>query len=244
MEYIWELNGAKFDKENKILAILPIGSLERHGNHLPLGTDTIEAQFIAEKVAEKLNGHIFPPIWYGSSMGLSRFPGTINIEDDAFKGYVKSLLKEIARNGYQLILIINGHGGNTSLINISAKEAAYEMNSTYVIIDWWRDVGKEARQKLFSMPGHAGDDETSAMLFIDGNHVDMKYATDYNPNLLPKVSVQSPIIEHYLYPNAVLGGGTKGDPLKGKQWIDAVIDDIIKIVDNINQIMKTNKLEK
>jgi len=237
LEYIWKLSGYKFDNIEKRIAIIPIGSVERHGDHLPLGTDAVEAQFISEEVAKKVNGHLFPTVWYGSSIYLSKFPGTINIESNAFKLYIYSLLKEIARNGYKLIVIINGHGGNTNLLNIAAKEAAYEMNVTYVIIDWWKDVGIETRQKLFVQPGHAGDDETSAMLYLEEEDVDIDKAKDYVPTWLPKVSIQSPIIENYLYPHAVLGGPTKANKEKGKQWLDSVINDIVKIVNEINKIL-------
>ncbi|MDP8003835.1 MAG: creatininase family protein [Caldisphaera sp.] len=63
MEYIWKLNDHKFDSIEKHIAIIPIGSAERHGDHLPLGTDAVEAQFVAEEVAKKVNGHLFPTIW-------------------------------------------------------------------------------------------------------------------------------------------------------------------------------------
>ncbi|MGC9134946.1 creatininase family protein [Caldisphaera sp.] len=237
MEYVWKLNGHKFDNIEKHIAIIPIGSVERHGDHLPLGTDAVEAQFVAEEVAKKVKGHLFPTIWYGSSIYLSKFPGTINIESNAFRLYVYNVLKEIARNGYKLIVIINGHGGNTSLLNIAAKDAAYEMNATYIIIDWWKDVGKETRQKLFTQPGHAGDDETSAMLYLEEEDVDIDKAKDYIPKWLPKVSIQSPIIENYLYPDAVLGGPTKADKEKGKQWLESVVNDIVKIIIEVNEIL-------
>ncbi|AFZ70041.1 uncharacterized protein, putative amidase [Caldisphaera lagunensis DSM 15908] len=237
MEYIWRVSGNKFDKLEKSIAIIPIGSLERHGDHLPLGTDTTEASYIAEEVAKKINAHLYPPIWYGSSIYLAKFPGTINVDSEAFKQYTFSVLKEIARNGYKLISIINGHGGNSSLLNIAAKEAAYSMNVTYIIIDWWKDVAQETRKKLFKEPGHAGDDETSAMLYIEGEDVDMKYAKDYVPSWIPKVSVQSPIIENYLYPNAVLGGATKGDKEKGRQWLESVIEEISKIIEDVYKLI-------
>ncbi len=237
LEYVWKLSGHKFDNLEKSIAIIPIGSVERHGDHLPLGTDSIEASYIAEEVAKKINAHLFPPIWYGSSIYLQKFPGTINVNSEAFKQYTYSVLKEIARNGYKLIVVINGHGGNTSLLNIAAKEAAYDMNATYIIIDWWKDVGKEARKKLFLEPGHAGDDETSAMLYIEGEDVEMKYAKDYVPPYIPLVSVQSPIIENYLYPKAVLGGPTKANKEKGKEWLDNVINDIVNIINDISKII-------
>ncbi len=237
MEYIWKLSGSRYDKVEKGVAVIAVGSVERHGDHLPLGTDAMESQFIAEEVAKKIGAHLFPPIWYGSSVSLSRFPGTINVDDDAFKSYSRSVLKEIARNGYKLVVVINGHGGNSSLLKTAAKEAAYETNSTFMVVDWWRDVGKEARQRLFTMPGHAGDDETSAMLYIDEEDVDMEAARDHSPEYMPKVSILSPIVDKYLYPNAVLGGATRGDKNKGKEWIEAVVEDISNEARNLMKVL-------
>lgn len=230
MTEVWELPGASFDREEKVIAVLPVGSVERHGDHLPIGTDAIEASWIASRVAERLGAHLFPPIWYGVSPGLSRFPGTINVDPEAFISYVYSVLREIARNGYRLIVIINGHGGNTSALRVAMKRAAFETGTTIVSFDWWRDAGTTALRQLFASPGHAGEDETSAMLYIDGQHVDMKHASRHVPDWVPRYAVESPQVEEALYPGAVLGDPTAASAEKGGRWLQAVIDDIVAAV--------------
>ncbi len=230
MTDVWELTGSRFDREEKVVAVLPIGSVERHGDHLPIGTDSIEAQWVAARVAERLGAHLFPPIWYGVSPGLSRFPGTIDVEADAFISYVYSVLREIARNGYKVIVIINGHGGNTSAIRVAMKKASFETGATIASFDWWRDAGTDALRALFRQPGHAGEDETSAMLYIDGEHVDMEAASAYLPDWLPRFAVESPQVEQYVYPRALLGDAKSASSDKGRRWLEAVVNDIVSAV--------------
>ncbi|MGC9113037.1 creatininase family protein [Acidilobus sp.] len=250
MTEVWELPGSRFDSSPRSIAVIPIGSVERHGDHLPLGTDAIEAAWVAQRVADALGADLFPTIWYGVSPALARFPGTINVETDAFIAYVRSVLKEIARNGYRLIVIINGHGGNTTAIRVAMKDAAYSSGATFVMFDWWRDAGREALRQLFTSPGHAGEDETSAMLYIDGAHVDMSAARAYPSGWSPGsegeagdlksmrnlmiyvqgVAVESQAVDQALYPYAVLGDPTKASADRGERWLEAVVSEIVERV--------------
>ncbi len=229
----WLLSGYRFDKEEKSIAVLPVGSFERHGGHLPLGTDTIEAEYVAEKVAERLDAHLYPPIWYGCSRSLDRFPGTISVDEEGFRAYVEDVLRGLVRNEYKLILIVNGHGGNTNVLKLAAKRVSSETGAVITIVDWWRDVAQEKRRQLFSSPGHAGEDETSAMLHIVPDYVDMDKARDYEAPWFPKLSTYSPRLEELLYPEAVLGKASQASAEKGREWLEAVIDEITSIVKEI-----------
>ncbi|HDH06784.1 MAG TPA: creatininase family protein, partial [Thermoproteales archaeon] len=164
---LWELNGSKFEEISPKIAILPVGSIERHGNHLPLGTDTIVPLSLAEEVANRRKEVIvLPPIWYGSCRGLRKFRGTFDIDVEVLYLYVKNVLEEAVRNGFKIILVLNGHGGNTSIIRLAAREVALKNDVHIVVIDWWRDIAEETRKELFKEPGHAGEDETSIVLCI------------------------------------------------------------------------------
>ena len=224
---VWEIPGAKYDSLEKHIAILPIGSLERHGDHLPLGTDTIEAQYIAEKISEKLNAHLFPPIWYGSTRSMRGFLGSIDVDPDAFYFYTKSVLKEISRNGYKYIVVINGHGGNSYLIRSASREVAYETSSVIIVIDWWRDLAQEDRYRIFKYPGHAGEDETSVMLYIAPQMVDMSRARKHVERVF-EITVFSRDYDKKLYPEAFLGDAASGDPEKGRLWLEKIINEGVR----------------
>ncbi len=243
---VWELTGRDFESRQHSVAVIPIGSVERHGDHLPLGTDAIEAEWVARQVAERLGADLFPTIWYGVSPGLAHFPGTINVSAEAFINYVYEILREIARNGYRLIVVINGHGGNTTSIRVAMKRAAYETGASYIMFDWWRDAGKRALKELFTAPGHAGEDETSAMLYIDGAHVKMEHAKAHVKvakaaelkeadiyAMLPGYAVESRLLDDILYPEAMLGDATKASAEKGRRWMEEVVNDIVSAIKDL-----------
>lgn len=229
---VWETPGAVFERDFSDIAVLPVGSLERHGDHLPLGTDTLEALYVAERVSEELSASLYPPIWYGSSISLRSFRGTIDVDPDSFYRYVKSVLREISRNGHRVIVVINGHGGNSDILREAARELSHETESHYIVIDWWRDVAQETRMRLFEAPGHAGEDETSAMLYIAPETVDMSLAERHVVER-PRIAVYSKVLDKRLYPRALLGDATRGDREKGRIWIETAVKEIVALVREI-----------
>ena len=223
---VWEIPGGLYDRSEKRIAVLPIGSVERHGDHLPLGTDTIEAQYVAEKIAERLNADLFPPIWYGSTRSMRGFPGSIDIDPDVLYAYVRNILREISRNGYRLIVVVNGHGGNSHIIRLAARETAYQYGAHIIVFDWWSELAQEERKRLFASPGHAGEDETSVMLYIAPHTVDMSLAKTHLEKPL-NISLFSRSYDEKLYPEALLGDAVKGDAERGRAWLEKVVEDAV-----------------
>jgi len=229
---VWLLNGHKYDLEEKKIAVIAVGSIERHGNHLPLGTDTIAASYIAEKAAEALGAHLFPPIWYGSCRSLRDFPGTIDVSSEILYLYLKEVLKGIAKNGYKVILVVNGHGGNSRAVTEAARAVTDEYDVAVIVTNWWVDLARDKLKELFTHPGHAGEDETSVMLAIAPETVDMGHAVDHIAEI-PRLRVYSKKVEKALYANAVLGAATKASKEKGEELLKAAIDELVKLVKEI-----------
>ncbi len=230
---VWEATGRGIDSSPSPIAVIPIGSVERHGDHLPLGTDTIVAAWVAERVAEELGAHLYPPIWYGSSRGLSGFRGTIDVDEQALGSYVEAVLREIARSGYRLCLVVNGHGGNTSVLRVVARRVAFTTGMAVAVVDWWRDVAQEVRKELFQSPGHAGEDETSAVLCINEDLVEMDAASSHIARWIPRIAVYSPLIDSEIYPRALLGDATRASKEKGCRWLEAIVSEIVEQVREI-----------
>ncbi|NPA96399.1 MAG: creatininase family protein [Crenarchaeota archaeon] len=227
---VWEATGRAIDSNPSPVAVIAVGSVERHGDHLPLGTDTMVAHWVAERVAEELGAHLYPPIWFGSSKGLSSFRGTIDVDDLALASYVEAVLREIARSGYRICVVVNGHGGNSSIVRVVARRVAFSTGMAIAVVDWWRDVAQEARKKLFEAPGHAGEDETSAVLCIREDLVDMEAASSHSPRYIPRIAAYSPAIDSEIYPRALLGDATKASKEKGCRWLEAIVSDIVESV--------------
>ncbi len=234
---VWLLPGSKFDKLEKRIAIIPVGSVERHGDHLPLGTDTMEATYVAEKAADELCAHLFPPVWYGSSKGLARFNGTIDVGDEPLYAYICGILRSVASMGYRMIVAVNGHGGNTLALRLAAKKVSFEMGIPIVVVNWWSDLAQEKRRELFTYPGHAGEDETSAMLHIAPDTVDMPSASDHIVESIPSIAVYSPKLEEKLYPRAVLGKATLASAEKGRVWLEEIVKDLVTKVREVTKFL-------
>ena len=119
MQYRWEyLTLSEFKKlaREEQVCILPIGSLERHGEHMPFGTDTINAHNIACRAAEKEPCVVFPPYWFGQVHEAACFTGTINFPTEMLVKMLEVLLDQIAQNGFKKILLVSSHGGNRSML--------------------------------------------------------------------------------------------------------------------------------
>jgi creatinine amidohydrolase len=168
------------------LAIIPIGSLEQHGWHLPEGTDTMVAVKLAEDVAEKVDAVVVPPLWFGWSPHHLGLPGTISIRPEILIELLLDVCRSLVHHGFNKIVIINGHRiVNVPWLQIVAEKVQKETNAHVVIIDP-AYIGKKIGEKLekelnFGMVGHADEIETSHMLFIHPGLVDIKKAKAYRP---------------------------------------------------------------
>jgi creatinine amidohydrolase len=232
---IVDITGSRFDGADKSVALLPVGSVERHGDHLPLGTDGTIPIHIAEKAGELLKCLILPVVWYGSCKAMREFPGTFDIDSEALYRYVQSIMAEAHRNGVKLLVVINGHGGNTTPISMAAREVSSNSDLSVIVLDWWKELGTE-KLKTFTSPGHAGEDETSTMLAILEGSVDMKRARAHEVTY-PKFRIYSKRIDEELYSIALTGNARKATRKKGEELLDAVVHDLTAIVKEARQML-------
>lgn len=224
-----ELTGPRFEELGSRIAYLPVGSVERHGDHLPLGTDTIIAEALAEELARRTGGILLPAIPYGPCIALRDYPGTFDVDWEALYHYVLSVLREASRNGLRRVVIVNGHGGNTNVLKFAARKASIEHGMTILVFDWWRDVAQGVRRDLFSSPGHAGEDETSALLAVRPDLADMERA-DVNEAPHPELSLYSPDTYRRVFVRPLVGDARKADPERGRRLLEAVVEEILEFM--------------
>ena len=148
--------------------VLPVGSTEQHGPHCPLGTDHITADAVANMVGDSAKLPVLPVIPVGVSSHHRQFPGTLWVPPTVFRDYVKAVIISAASHGSRKFLVVNGHGGNTP----SLKEIAEELRSDDEI---FVAIVTAYPSKL---DGHAGEDETSLILHLRPDLIDMKKAVD------------------------------------------------------------------
>lgn len=108
------------------VCIVPVGCLEKHGQHLPVGTDVIHITEIAKRAAEKEPVCIFPSLYFGEKTGAGNFHGTVIFSAELRLQILKETCSEIARNGFKKILLYNGHGGNQDMLSYFSRSVLYD----------------------------------------------------------------------------------------------------------------------
>lgn len=167
------------------LCLLPIGCIERHGPHLPVGTDQITADAVARAAAEKEPAVVFPSYYFGKIFTARHYAGTVALTRHLLLPLLEATVEEIARNGFDKILILNGHGGNRSMLHFFLRglleEAPAVRRAVYSTA--YYDLDEEARRHWEDMRdtdygGHADEMETSVMLYLRPDLVHMEALTD------------------------------------------------------------------
>lgn len=232
---IEELSWPEFDriKDKVVAVILPVGSVEAHGRHLPLGTDVFAPLKIAELVEQKVRERgkevlVMPPIWYGHSFALNAYPGTINVRPESLRMYVGDVLAELAAEGFKKIVLLNGHGGNVYPLTEAAEDVAelYPDVEVY-LINWWLDF-REDILSVCSSQGHAGEDETSVMLAIRPELVNMREAR--GRRVKRKIRVIKKDIGKEVFPDGLNDDPSSATAEKGERILQIVSESIARVI--------------
>jgi creatinine amidohydrolase len=147
------------------LILLPVGSIEQHGPHLPLGTDSIDVQFVAVKAAERCNVLVAPILKYGISQHHMDFAGTISLTPDTLIQTIVEVCRCLAHHGFRKILLINGHGGNNASLDVSIIKMKNDLKDVIigqVFLMSLHDGIKNLLEDKYRY--HADETETSMML--------------------------------------------------------------------------------
>ena len=205
----------------KQIAIIPIGSIEQHGPHLPISTDSDIVTEISFRLSEKINGLLLPTISYGISN--EHFPFfNLSIRKSTLSRVLEDLCESLIKNGISRILIINGHYGNLdSLKTFERKNKRKKIK----VFSYWKHMSREF--------DHAGNIETSIMLAISKN-VNMKKAKKgFQTEGMSKQEISKiNRLAQKSFPK-VTGNGVWGDPTKssaklGREIIKEVVDNLTK----------------
>jgi len=169
--------------------VLPVGSTEQHGPHLPLDVDNFLCQSVCTGAAELVPGDVLlmPPVSYGFNWHHIDFPGTIGIAWDNYVRFLLDVVRSVAHHGFRKVLIVNGHGSNRTLIEVAARQAAMDNDVICAGLNYF-DLAKDAVGRLRESPkgwvAHADEIETSMYLHLRPEGVRKDLAAPEN-NMLP-----------------------------------------------------------
>lgn len=178
--YSWEEVQEILEKSPAVL--VTAGSFEQHGRHLPMGTDTVLTHAIAEELCEQLNLYYYPCTAYGQVWSARDFPGTVSISDEVLTAYLAQVIESIRRFCKTRILLYSFHRGNEGALKTLMRRLRDQRGWTDIYLLDHKNLEKDARQYLKTPVWnnriwHAGELETSLMLYVAQDAVDMEKST-------------------------------------------------------------------
>ncbi|MFI5378430.1 MAG: creatininase family protein [Tepidisphaerales bacterium] len=223
------------------LVILPTGSTEQHGPHLPLDVDTFLAESVCLELGRRIPDRVLvlPAVSFGLNRHHIDFPGTIHIEPETFIAFCLCITKSVAYHGFEKILIVNGHGSNTPLIDLVARKTVLATKSLCAAVNYF-SFGVEAFNRVRQTPvlAHADEFETSLYLHLAPERVRMDKAVADNDVAGKYMSSDSifPHVRFSDYWGRWTKTGVHGDPTvataeKGKIIWEAVLSGMTELVD-------------
>jgi len=231
----------------KDIVILPVGSVEQHGLHLPLGTDAMVAMHLALDAGRATGVIVAPPVWFGWSPHHMGYPGTVTLQAETLVSVVKDVCLSMVQHGFRRIVIVNGHRqANLPPLQIAAAAVRHQTGAFVAIVDPFL-IGELAGRRLRrSGPGgigHADELETATMMVIRPDLVDPSGLVANVPAAEPfhqgdpyveadRVLVP-PTVEEFRRrggATGVVGDATKADEVLGREYYRALVDNLVAFI--------------
>jgi creatinine amidohydrolase len=226
------------------LVILPTASTEQHGPHLPLDVDLFLCESVCLEVGRRAADRVLvlPPVPYGLNLHHIDFPGTVHVEPETFIAFCLNVTKSVAYHGFRKILIVNGHGSNTPLIDLVARKTVLQTHSlcfATLYASFLLEAFEPLRQSR--VMAHADEFETSLYLYLAPERVRMDLAAEGNDRMGKYVSSDStrdyPVRFNDYWgrwtQTGVHGDPTKATADKGRVLFEAAVNGLVGLVDEL-----------
>ena len=236
------------------IAVLPTGSLEQHGRHLPVGTDSLLAEAVATEAADRAadNGVetvVFPAVWTGFSPHHVPLGGTVTLEKETMLALLEDVCESIAEMGFDRILMVNGHGGNGPITALVAGDLGVSLQGVEVAELTYFDLAGDAAPDIRTGdPGsayHAGEFETALMLYLHEELVDREAAVDDPVTPLSEYSPRDmfeggPLGTRQTY-DRLSEDGARGEPTlataeAGRQLFEAICTELAAVLAAVEEL--------
>ena len=228
--------------EMQKVVLLPTGSTEQHGRHLPLDTDAFLVESVCMEAGRRAADRILvlPTVSYGLNMHHIDFPGTVHIEPETFIAFCLNITKSVAYHGFRKILLVNGHGSNGPLVDLVARKTVLATQSLCGAVGYM-SLAMEAFERVRETPvmAHSDEFETSLYLHLAPERVQMEEAAadgDVVGTHLSSDSTSNYPVRFNDYWGRWTKRGVHGDPTaataeKGRLIFEAAVSGLIDVVD-------------
>jgi len=238
---------------SKGTCLLPIGILEKHGPHLPLGTDLLNVRYASLHAADQEYAVVFPEYYFGQIFEAKHEPGTVAYSRQIQLDLLQETTDEMSRNGCKKVLIINGHGGNESLLPYFAQSQLERPHDYVVYVQWGTNPQPKNALKKDPLDMHAGQSETSNTMvshpdLVHMDRVNQESGADQKQDPLPQ-TVYTGIWWYARFPFHYSGDASIASKELGeagmKSWIDTIQEAIRTVkADNASLRLQNEFYEK
>ena len=233
------------------VVVLPVGTTEQHGPHLPLSTDYLTAGTIARSAVEQVypRALVMEAVPYSFNEHHMDFPGTIHVDAHTLIDYIASIGASVAHHGFQHIVLYNGHGSNGPFLDVAARLITNRTDAICAVVSWWSLLTKEDltwRESTF--PGgmaHGCEAETSLLLHIAPDLVDMSKAvrtvdeTQTSEHIWWDLMGSSGVLFQEFFsrntPNGIQGDPTVATEEKGRLLFEAATQRLAAFLDEFRR---------
>ncbi len=232
--------------------LIPFGILEKHGPHLPLGTDLFTAREIALRAAKKEYAIVFPPYYVGQINEAKHQPGTIAYSERLIWDMMQETCDELARNGLEKIIIVNGHGGNNAFLRYFGQVQLAERRR-YAWYVWTPLRDETFEQKIAALrktkgDDHAGETETAVMLAHRPDLVHLDKATQQSGEDLLRLrhlpDAYTGIWWYAKFPNHYAGDGSPSTRQLGQLILDHEVEQLVEMIRAVKADSMVMKLQQ
>ena len=228
--------------------LLPFGILEKHGPHLPIGTDLLNARYVAEHAVEEEYAIIFPDYFAGQIFEAKHEPGTIAYSPELQLRLLQETTDEMARNGCKKVVIVNAHGGNEYLLPYFAQSQLYKPHDYVVYVQWGHESGKKAGTEKPGPDFHAGETETSRVMVTRPNLVHIDRAASESGAEQKRVKLPQSVFTgigwYARFPNHYSGDGALATQELGEADIGSWVSTVVRAIRAIKADDESLKLQK
>jgi creatinine amidohydrolase len=244
---------AKAQEKAAYTCVLPIGILEKHGPHVPLGSDLIQVREWAAGAAKKEYAVVFPDYFYGQIYEAKHQPGAFALPSRVVWDLLDATCEEIARNGFRKIVIVNGHGGNPELLKFFIQ-SQLERRREYVVYFYNPQPDPAAQEKISKLrksdpagDGHAGERETSTLLYLRPELVQMDRAAQESGEDQKRLNIPdlyTAIGWYAKFPNHYAGEGAKATRELGQLFNEQRVENLARAIRTVKSDERALDLQK